>query len=252
MRPSEEGLAIEPKPESGKRRRKSRNDRRILTLELLMLAMFEEVRFRSCEAAECLKREVCRLMLRMLTPSKGSESLRPPHVFSPAKVTPSVTGVTPFTCALWCHLSPCQHRACVHFRRALESHAKRFFHISHNIGLHRSAHCALTPQSMIAFCLFPVYPLSGFLRHHFLKILQNGLYLTVWNSLHVFQCKIGIPPLNSSFRGTQGSLHLIDKGWRSSTGHRSVLRLSAGFGAYSTAAAIYMFLISSFMPAISF
>ena len=185
-KPTEESLATEPKPESGERRRKRRNDRRILTLELLMLAMFEEVRFRSCEAAECLKREVCRLMLRMLSPSTGSESLRPPHVFSPAKVTPRVLGVTSFTCALWCHLSSCQHCTCVHFRRALESHAKRCFHISHHIGLHRSAHCALTPQSMIAFCLIPVYPLSGFLRHHFLKILQNGFYLTVWDSLHVF------------------------------------------------------------------
>ena len=77
MKPSEESLAIETKPGSGERRRKSRNDRRILTLELLMLAMFEEVGFRSCEAAEYLKREVCRLMLRMLSPSTGSESLIP-------------------------------------------------------------------------------------------------------------------------------------------------------------------------------
>ena len=83
MKPTEESLAIDPKPESRERRRKSRNDCRILTLELLMLAMFEEVRFRSCEAAEYLKREVCRLMLRMLSPSTGSESLRPPHVFFP-------------------------------------------------------------------------------------------------------------------------------------------------------------------------
>ena len=85
MKPSEEGPAIEPKPESGERRRKSRNDRRILILELLMLAMFEEVGFCSCEAAEYLKREVCRLMLWMLSASTGSESLRPRPVFAPQK-----------------------------------------------------------------------------------------------------------------------------------------------------------------------
>ena len=62
-------------------------------------------------------------------------------------------------------------------------------------GLHRSAHCALTPQSMIAFCPFPVYPLSCFVRHQFLKILLTGFYLTAWNYLNVFQCNIGILPL---------------------------------------------------------
>ena len=192
----------------------------------------------------------------MRSASTGSESLRPRHVFSPAKVTPRVTGVTYFTCALWCHLSPCQHRTCVLFRRALESHAKRCFHISHHIGLHLSAHCALTPQSMIAFCLFPVYPLSGFLRHHFLQILQNGLYLTVWNSLHVFQYKIGIPPLELELPWDPGISPSCRQRWRSSRGPRPEPRPRAGFAAYSTAAAhlfIYIYiLISSFMSAVSF
>ena len=161
--------------------------------------------------------------------------------------------MTPFTCALRCHLSSCQHCTCVHFRTALESHAKRCFHISHHIGLHRSAHCALTPQSMIAFCLFPVYPLSGFLRHHFLKIHQNGFYFTVWNSLNVFQCKkLDFHPLNSSFRGTQGSLHLIDKGG----GRPKVTDPSPAPVLASLFTAlllpIYIFLISSFMSAFSF
>ena len=40
----------------------------------------------------------------------------------------------------------CQHCTRVHFHRALESQAKRCFHISHHIVLHRSAHCALTPH----------------------------------------------------------------------------------------------------------
>ena len=61
------------------------NDRRILILEVLLLAMLGEVRFRSCEAAEYLKREVCRLMLRMHSPSTLSESLRPRHVRSPCE-----------------------------------------------------------------------------------------------------------------------------------------------------------------------
>ena len=45
-----------------------------------------------------------------------------------------------------CHLLLCQHCTCVHFRRALETQAKRCFHISHHIGLHRSAHCELNPH----------------------------------------------------------------------------------------------------------
>ena len=49
-----------------------------------------------------------------------------------------------------CHLLLYQHCTCVHFRRALESQAKRCFHICHHIGLHRSAHCALNPQLLKA------------------------------------------------------------------------------------------------------
>ena len=36
-----------------------------------------------------------------------------------------------------CHVLLCHHCICVHFRRALESQAKRCLHISHHIGLHR-------------------------------------------------------------------------------------------------------------------
>ena len=36
-----------------------------------------------------------------------------------------------------CHVLPCHHCVCVHFRRALESEVKRCFHICHHIGLHR-------------------------------------------------------------------------------------------------------------------
>ena len=59
--------------------------------------------------------------------------------------TPDSSAVT-LSLVHWRHLLPCQHCTCVHFRRALESQAKRCFHISHHIGLHRSAHCALTPH----------------------------------------------------------------------------------------------------------
>ena len=43
-------------------------------------------------------------------------------------------------------MSLCHLCIFVHFRRAFESQAKPCFHISHHIGLHRFAHCALTPQ----------------------------------------------------------------------------------------------------------
>ena len=49
----------------------------------------------------------------------------------PAKVTPRVTGVT-FSPV---HLLLCHLCICVQFRRALESQAKRCFHISHHIGI---------------------------------------------------------------------------------------------------------------------
>ena len=42
-----------------------------------------------------------------------------------------------------CHVLLCHHCTWVHFRRALESEAKRCFHICHHVGLHRFAHCAL-------------------------------------------------------------------------------------------------------------
>ena len=59
-----------------------------------------------------------------------------------ANVTPRVTGVTSSPVHL-CHMSLCHHCTCVHFRRALESQAKRCFDIRHHIGSHRFAHCAL-------------------------------------------------------------------------------------------------------------
>ena len=46
----------------------------------------------------------------------------------------------------FCHVLLCHLCVSVHFRRALESQAKRRIHISHHIGLHRFAHCALNPQ----------------------------------------------------------------------------------------------------------
>ena len=92
--------------------------------------------------AEYLKREVCRLMLRMLSPSTGSESLRPRHVFF-AEVTPSVTGVKHSSV----HFVTCVSVSSLHLRtRPQGPQAKRCFYISHHIGLQRSAHCALTPQ----------------------------------------------------------------------------------------------------------
>ena len=59
-------------------------------------------------------------------------------------------------------MSPCQHCTRVHFRRTLESQTKRCFHSSHYIGLHRSAHCALTPH-FLSFSLFSLSSLSLFL-----------------------------------------------------------------------------------------
>ena len=45
-----------------------------------------------------------------------------------------------------CHVLLCHLCICVHFRRALESQAKRCFHICHHIGLHRFAHWTLNPH----------------------------------------------------------------------------------------------------------
>ena len=63
-----------------------------------------------------------------------------------SSLTPCESDANSYGCDIFhlCHLLPCQHCTCVHFRRALESQAKRCFHISHNIGLHRLAHCELT------------------------------------------------------------------------------------------------------------
>ena len=44
-----------------------------------------------------------------------------------------------------CHLLLCQHCTCVHFRRALESQAKRCFHISHRVTPIRTLRTQTTP-----------------------------------------------------------------------------------------------------------
>ena len=62
-------------------------------------------------------------------------------------MTPRVAGVTSSTCAA---VSSGVSTALAYpFREALESQAERCFHMSNHIGLHRSAHCALTPY----YCL---------------------------------------------------------------------------------------------------
>ena len=45
-----------------------------------------------------------------------------------------------------CHVLLCHHCICVHFRRALESQAKRCCHICHHIGFHRLAHSGHSPH----------------------------------------------------------------------------------------------------------
>ena len=148
MKPTEESLAIKAKTRSGEHRRKSRTGCKILTIDIS----------RVCDAH------------REYSLSTGSEFFRPEHVdffcsagssqstFSDdlAKVTPRVTGVTFFvdpsslivtsSHAHLCHVLLCHLCTCVHFRRAFESQAKNCFHISHYIGSHRFAHCALNPH----------------------------------------------------------------------------------------------------------
>ena len=145
MRPTEDSLAIKAKTGSGEHRRKSRNSCKILTIDI----------FHVCNAD------------REYSVSTGSEFLRPRHAFlcsarssqfsffdDPSKVTPRVTSVT-FSLVHMCHLLLCQHCTCVHFRRALGSQAKRCFDISHHIGLHRSAYCALNPH-LVSTCCTPL------------------------------------------------------------------------------------------------
>ena len=133
MRPTEDSLAIKAKKTgSGEHQRKSRNGCKILTADTS----------RVCNAR------------REYSLSTGSEFLRPRHIVfcsatscqstffdDPPKVTPRVTGAT-FSPVHLCHVLLCRFCVCVHFRRALESQAKRCFHISHHIGLHRFAHTA--------------------------------------------------------------------------------------------------------------
>ena len=55
-----------------------------------------------------------------------------------------------------CHPLLCQHCTCVHFRRALESQAKRCFHVSRHIESHRSAHCpTLVGEQVTAHFVIP-------------------------------------------------------------------------------------------------
>ena len=79
MRPTDESLAIQAKKTaSGGRRRKSRNGRRIPVFELLTLALLGESDSVLVKLPGTWKREICQLMLQMLSPSTGSECLRPP------------------------------------------------------------------------------------------------------------------------------------------------------------------------------
>ena len=94
------------------------------------------VRLRSCEAVEYLKREVCRLMPRMLSPSTGSELFRPRHFLRKWRQDLRVWHLAHVHL---CHLLQCQHRTCVHFRRALESQSKAVFS-------HWSTHPGCTDQ----------------------------------------------------------------------------------------------------------
>ena len=78
--------------------------RRIPILELLTVVMLGESDSVLVKLLSTTKREICRLMLRVLSPSTGSESLRPRHVFfygtgysqssiffdNPAKLTPEL------------------------------------------------------------------------------------------------------------------------------------------------------------------
>ena len=66
---------------SGERRGKSRNSHRIPILELLAVVTLGESGSVLVKLLSTPKREICRLMLRVLSSSTGSESLRPRHVF---------------------------------------------------------------------------------------------------------------------------------------------------------------------------
>ena len=81
MRPIEESLAIQGKTRKWRAFKKEEDRPQDSDTWTTCARNVRRVLFRSCEAAEYLKREVCRLMLRMFSPSRGSESLRPRHFF---------------------------------------------------------------------------------------------------------------------------------------------------------------------------
>ena len=84
-------------------------------------------------------------MLRMLSPSTGSESLRPRHVFLPCE-----SDAKSYRCDIF---HQCTSVICysVNIARAYTSAGplslkqNGVFHMSYHIGLHQSAHCALIP-----------------------------------------------------------------------------------------------------------
>ena len=104
------------------------------------------------------------------------------------------------------------------------------------------------PRSLVTSCLFLVDPLSYILQHYLLKIIQGGFYLTVWNSLNVSLRTIRILPLELELPRDPGIGPTRSHGWRSSKGPRSKLHPVLTV----LLLPILIFLISSFMSAISF
>ena len=98
MRPTESRHESQ-KTESGEHRRKNRNGHRIPILEVPMLAMFGESDSVLMKLLST-RNEICWLMLRMLSPSTGSESFRRRHVFVPCGSDAWNCGRDTFTCAL--------------------------------------------------------------------------------------------------------------------------------------------------------
>ena len=83
----------------------------------------------------------------------GQAVLRCPHsqqVLSSSDLDAKSYGCDTFPVYL-CHVLLCHHCICVHFRRALESQAKRCLHISHHVGLHRlpTAHTLTADNSTV-------------------------------------------------------------------------------------------------------
>ena len=82
------------------------------------------------------------------------------------------------------------------------------FHHFQNLDHHHQAcfmfeplpqHSFPWPRSLFFPCLFPINPLSDFLRHELLQIVQNGFHMTVREHLNVSFCEIRIPHLEFQF-----------------------------------------------------